>query len=165
MAEVEALLATGLEPAALQGVIDREEDWLANDLRVGIGQLTGSRTQTVGRPHGGTQPILLARPTSAVTVLDNGVTRTDVAILGGIRVAALWVGPQITLTYTPRDESQVKRVLFELVRMAVSNSPYRQEATGGQSYSRPLEVDTMRERLAVTLHPALRAGASVRVGQ
>jgi hypothetical protein len=163
-ADVEALVASGLAPDVLQGLIDREEDWLATDLRFGIGQLVDARTQTVWR-HG-SQPILLARPTLAVSVVDNGVARTDVALLGGIRVAphGLWVGPLVEITYTPSDLARVKRILLELIRIAVSDSPYRQEATEGHSYSRPLEVETMRGRLALTLHPALRAGASVRIG-
>jgi len=165
-ADVEALVASGIAPDALQGVIDREENWLATDLAVGIGQLIGSRTQTVWRVHGHGQPILLARPTAAVAVKDNGITRTDIALLGGIRVEPLngrWVGPTVELTYTPTDEPQVRRVALELIRIALSDSPYRQEGTEGHSYSRPLEVETMRERLASTLHPALRAGASVRI--
>lgn len=166
-ADVEALLATGLEPVALQGIIDRDEDWLATDLTAGIGELTGSRTQRVWRPPANcTRPILLARPTDAVEVVDNGVTRTDVVLLGNIRVEpsnGLWVGPAIDLTYEPRDLLQVKRILIELVRLSVSDSPYRQEATEGHSYSRPSDVETMRQRLAARLHPASRAGASIQI--
>lgn len=152
--EVEAVMSTGLEPAALQGVIDRDEDWLAFDPRVGIGQLAGERDQTVWRPGGSREPILLPRTTDAVVVLDNGAA-VEVELLGRSRVeptSGRWRGPKIVLTYTPNDVERVKRVLFDLFRMTYTSSPFGQEATEGHSYSRPRELDAQRCELARTLH-------------
>jgi hypothetical protein len=165
-AAVEELMATGLDPAALQGVIDREQDWLANDPRNGIGQLIGERTQTTWRPGGGSDPILLRRPADSVEVKDNGVARIDVVLFNNIRLEplnGLWVGPAIEITLTPIDELQVKRVLLELIRLTLSASPYRSESTEGHSYLRPQEIDAQRAGLANSLHPALSGATSVRI--
>lgn len=164
VAEVEALMATGLDPVAVQGVIDREEDWLANDLANGIGQLQGERTVSLypPAPHA---PLNLTRPTiaSSLTVVDNGVTRTDVVLLNQLVLEpgnGRWVGPLVTVKYTPSDVLQVKRVLFELIRGTLAASPYAAESQEGHSGT--LEPG-QRERLARSLHPALVTGASIRL--
>jgi hypothetical protein len=173
--EVEALMATGLAPAALQGVIDRDEDRAANSPRYGIGQLVGERTQDVWRPMGGSDPILLRRPTDAfggggsgdsLLVVDNGVTRTDVLLFNGIRLEplnGLWVGPKIEITYTPIDELQVKAQLFEMIQLTVTFTPFSSESNEGHSYTRPRNIEDMRAAIMAPLHPALARGASVRI--
>lgn len=164
-ADVEALISPGLESDALQDLIDREEDWLANDSEVGIGELTGARTQTIWVQPGDADPLLLRRPTDefggagsggSLDVLDNGVARDDVELTGPARIEARnggWTGPKVEITYTPTDELRVKRVVIELVRLALSSSPYNQEATEGRSYSRSKPVEFQRAQLARSLHP------------
>jgi hypothetical protein len=164
--EVEALMATGLVPAALQGVIDRAEDRLANDSTLGIGLLVGERTQTVQRPLGGSDPILLKRPTAAISLKDNGVTRTDIAFFPPIRVEpldGLWVGPEIEIKYTPTDELQVKAKLFEAFRLVLTSTPFSSESNEGHSYTRPREIEAQWREIMRSLHPALGLGASVRI--
>lgn len=173
--EVEALMSTGLEDDALQGVIDREEDWLANDARVGIGQLTGERTQRIYVARGDNDPLLLRRPTSidaggsggTFRVEDGGVELDDVVLTGPARIertsAQVWTGPFVDVTYTPTDAGAVKRALIELVQLTITASPYGQEATEGHSYSRPDDVYQMRESLARTLNPHRGAG-TVKLG-
>lgn len=164
-AEVEGLMATGIDPDVVQDVIDREEDWLANDPLVGIGQLAGERTQLIWVEPGDADPLLLQRPTDAfggggsgdsLLVLDGGLERTDAVLTGPARIERRgggWRGPTVEVTYTPTDELRVKRALLELVRLTLTASPYRQEATEGHSYSRPQELQAMREELARSLHP------------
>ena len=70
---VAALMSPGIETADLVLVIEREEDWLANDPVDGIGQLVGERTDVLWVAPGDDRPLLLARPTAGVEVVDGGV--------------------------------------------------------------------------------------------
>ena len=70
---VAALMSPGIEAADLTLVIEREEDWLANDPVDGIGQLVGERVDTIWVTPGDARPLLLRRPTTAVEVVDGGV--------------------------------------------------------------------------------------------
>jgi len=137
-AEARALIETSLGDVALQGVIDREEAWLARR----IGALSGSRTQTFHvRAADADDPLWLRRPTSAVTVTDDGVVLggTDVRLLrdGAMieKVTGAWTGP-VAVLYTPNDADEVRRVVVELIRIGVSASPYESESIGDYSYSR-----------------------------
>ncbi|HET7030364.1 MAG TPA: hypothetical protein VFI34_07620 [Candidatus Limnocylindrales bacterium] len=180
--DVEALMATGIAPAALQKVIDREEDWLANDPRVGIGQLVGERTQTVWVQILERRDLLIQRPTDehggagsggSLVVVDNGVelTSDEFALVGPARITHLWAGfpngpwngPKVEITYTPTDQVRVEETILELVRLRLSASPYNQEASEGHSYTRPKDLQAMREDLARSLHPH-RGPMSTRLG-
>ena len=132
IAEVRALVQTGLSDADLQAVIDREEAFLAR--RVGL--LSGPRTVTVLRPTESTVFRLL-RPATTATVTDNGVVTTVALIAERYieRVAGYWIGP-VAITYTPTDAAEVKRVVIELVRLALSGSTYASETIGDYSYTR-----------------------------
>lgn len=164
-AEASALISTGLGDAALQGVIDREEAWLARR----IGALSGSRTQTFHvRAADADDPLHLRRPTSAVTVTDNGVATTAIRLLrDGSAVestAGTWTGP-VAVTYTPNDADEVRRVIVELIRLAVSASPYESEDIGDYSYSRggfDRSPDAQRQALVRDLIPR-RGPGSVRL--
>lgn len=173
--QVEALIASGLTPVALQGIIDREEDWLATDPVVGIGQLIGVRTQRIWIIPGSAEPLLLKRPTDefggqgsggSLVVEDAGVERTDVILSGPARIEALnatWAGPFVEAIYAPIDQSSVERALFDLIRLTITASPYQAENSEGHSYTRPQELQDMREAIARSLDPH-RGNASVVLG-
>lgn len=166
-AEVRGLMAPGIGNDALTGVIAREEDWLANDPIVGIGQLEGSRTETFVRAWPLDAPRMLARPATLVAVTDGGVVlgTDEVTVVDRCMVArasGAWRFP-IVVTYEPDDREQVRRVVLELVRLALSASPFHQEGTEGHSYTRSRNVEQMRRALARPLRPHRRT-ASVPFG-
>ena len=66
---VAALMSPGIDADDLVLVIEREEDWLANDPVDGIGPLVGERTDVLWVAPGDARPLLLTRPTAAVTVV------------------------------------------------------------------------------------------------
>ena len=153
---VAALMSPGIDSGDLVHVIEREEDWLANDPVDGIGQLVGERTNVLWVAPGDDRPLLLARPTAAVEVVDGGVPVSPdaVRLLGGARVErdGAWRGPSVLVTSTPSDQSAVERVLLELVRLSLTSSPYTQESSDGHSYTRPTDLTVTRTRLARSLH-------------
>lgn len=169
---VAALMSPGIDPDDLVLVIEREEDWLANDPVDGIGQLVGERTDVLWVAPGDDRPLLLARPTAAIRVVDGGAS-VEVRLLDGVRVEreGAWRGPTVAVTSTPSDQAAVERVLLELVRLTLSSSPYAQESSDGHSYARPADLGVTRTRLARSLRPhrgprstRLRSGlASARV--
>lgn len=154
---VAALMSPGIDSADLVLVIEREEDWLANDPVDGIGHLVGARSDVLWVAPGDDRPLLLARPTAAVTVVDGGVALApgDVRLLDGIRIepAVAWRGPTVTISSTPTDQKAVERVLLELVRLTLSASPYQQESSDGHAYTRPADQVVTRSRLARSLRP------------
>lgn len=127
--ELKALVPSSLDDEALQGVIDREEAYLA----ARIGPLVGERTQRV-MFYDEDQPIRLQRPASSVVVSSHPdgsdpITGTEV-IGGGWRVwrtPLSWPYPttrasSLYAIYTPSDEDEVRRVLIELCRMTIASS-------------------------------------------
>lgn len=158
------MVTTPLSDDALQDVIEQQEAWLARR----IGPLTGPRTVTIPRPtrHA---PIVLARPASAVTVTDVG-TEVDVVLVGqhvyrdGVHPLP-WIGP-VTITYTPDDEAEVRRVVIELIRDGVSQTAFDSETIGDYSYSRggtSGRGGVNRAGLVRSLLPATGAPTSVRL--
>lgn len=141
IAQVRALIETDLGDSDLQGVVDREEKFLARR----IGALSGARSETF-HVYGVDRPLELRRPTSAATATDDG-TAEAVRLLGDgwlvESTAGSWDGP-VVVTYTPSDEDEVKAVVLELVRIALASSAFTQESWANTSYSKP----TMREQLA-----------------
>lgn len=154
---VAALMSPGIDTSDLVLVIEREEDWLANDPVDGIGQLVGERVDTIWVAPGDDRPLLLRRPTAAVEVVDGGVALAagEVHLLDGTRVepTGAWRGPTVTITSTPIDQPAVERVLLELVRLTLSASPYAQESSDGHSYTRPADLGVTQTRLARSLRP------------
>jgi len=154
---VAALMSPGIDAADLTLVIEREEDWLANDPVDGIGQLVGERTDTIWVTPGDGRPLLLRRPTTAVEIVDGGVALAadGIRLLGGARVEPVgaWRGPSVVVTSTPHDQAAVERVLLELVRLTLSASPYQQESSDGHAYTRPADQGVTRSRLARSLWP------------
>ena len=86
---------------------------------------------------------------------DLGVGPVQVRLLDGTRVErdGAWRGPTVEVTSTPSDQKAVERVLLELVRLALSASPYAQESSDGHSYTRPADQGVTRSRLARSLWP------------
>ncbi len=134
--EIRALVPNGLASVDLLGVIEREEAAFA---RV-IGPLTGSRTLTLydvaadGAFH-------LRRPVASVTITDNGVAVAASAFRlvddGTViqPISGAWLGP-VAITFTPTDELEVKRVVIDLVRLALTETGFESESVGDHSYSR-----------------------------
>ncbi len=153
---VAALMSPGIDAGDLVLVIEREEDWLAHDPLDGIGQLVGERTEVLWVASGDDRPLLIARPTTAVEVIDGGVPvpPDELRLLGSVRVErnGAWRGPSVAVTSTPSDRSAVERVLLELVRLSLTSSPYAQESSDGHSYTRPADLGLTRTRLARSLH-------------
>jgi hypothetical protein len=163
---VAALMSPGIDADDLVLVIEREEDWLAHDPVDGIGQLVGERVDELWVTPGDGRPLLLRRPTTAVEVVDGGVTLAagDIRLLGGTRVEPVdaWRGPTVAVTSTPNDRAAVERVLLDLVRLTLSASPYAQESSDGHAYTRPADQGVTRSRLARSLWPH-RGARSVRL--
>ena len=138
-AMVRALIDTDLLDADLAAVIAREEAALAR----AIGPLAGARTETAyitWHPANDGLPVVLRRPTAAVTVTDNAVAVAGVTLRGDGRVVertdgGRWAGP-VALTYTPNDTLEVERVVIELVRLTLTETGYLSETIGEYSYQR-----------------------------
>ena len=139
LAEVRALVTTPLSDIDLQAVIDREEAWLTGK----VGQLSGPRTDEYLPGYGDT-PLYLRRRAESVAILDAGValaasefvfTPSTGMIRRGWPSAAGWQAP-VSVTYTPSDLSDVKRVVIELVRGTVGESILQSETIGAYSYTR-----------------------------
>ena len=159
-AQIEKLMVTGLDAPTLTALIAREEAWLADDPLVGIGQLVGERTLKI-RVRDPWLDLKLQRPPDPETleVRDNGAVLTaDVgyALVSAAAIRRLtgpWVGPIVEVDLTPVDGPAVTSAVIELVRLAVSASPFRQESTEGHSYTKPAELQQMREDIARSVHP------------
>lgn len=141
LAEVRALVNTGMGDVDLQALIDREEAWLAGR----VGPLAGERVDTF-RPGFTDTVIYLRRRTDAVVVTDNGATLvadTDYVFTpasGSIRRGtttspAAWQGV-VTVTWTPTDEADVKRAVIELVRGTLGETGFESETIDNYSYTR-----------------------------
>lgn len=160
-ADVRALVKSSASDGDLQAIIDREEAYLARELRAPI---AGERTQQVWRlpfQHSYSD-ITLMRPTDAVTtVVDNGVTldlsRIRLLDTGGVIELAdgPWSGPLIEVTYTPNDELEVVRVVVELCRLTLQETGYSEEQIGTYRYSRgrslatPMQIQASSRRTLV----------------
>lgn len=156
--ELRALVQSPLADEPLTDIIAREESWLAHR----IGPLAGVVTQQFWLMMSDADSTLyLARPTDAVAVNDGGIVLTDAQVrllergTAIEKVLGYWngttdrqLGP-VAVTYTPNDEADVKKVLIDLVRLAVSETGFNAETIGQYSYTR----DKLKqpERLAASL--------------
>lgn len=166
VAEARALVSTDLSDADLQKVIDREEAELA----ARIGLLTGARTETLYPDHS-TERVYLRRPTTAVTVTNDGEAVTLGDDDGEYRLvkngSALHLvndnwGEVVTAAYTPSDELRVKRVIIELIRLTITETGFVSERIGQYSYQRaqtPGAAQSTREALIRSLLPNLGLGS------
>lgn len=129
-----------------QDMIDEQEAWLARR----IGPLEGPRTETFYTGVSGTYGKLgLRRYTDSVVLVDGATTvntghyrlvDNGSAVQRRYESPTLWwTGPYVTATYTPNDEDEVRKVLFQLVEIQVdphANTPYNSEQIGAYSYSK-----------------------------
>jgi hypothetical protein len=150
---------------AAQDILDEQEAYLASR----IGALTGSRAETFYVGVSETRGKLgLRRPTNAVTLTDAGsaVDADHIRLVDyGASVVRTydasgrwWTGPYVVATYTPNDEVNVRRVLYDLVALAVDlPGPYMSERLGEYSYTRPVvgvfSVNAQRAALVASLMP------------
>lgn len=136
--EARALITTSLSDDDLEDVIAREEAWLARR----IGPLEGERVETFVSVDGD-EVLRLTRPALAVAVEDDSGARTDFELRGwsDIVPTGTWSG-DVLVTYTPTDESEVRRALVTAVRLTVSESAYAQQSAGG--YSATTDVSAQR---------------------
>jgi hypothetical protein len=137
-------IALPADDAVAQDIIDEQEAWLARKLR---GPLEGSRTETFHVGYNRTTgKLALARYTDAVTLTDGGVSvAADQFRLvdHGSAIERLetasslwWTGPYVGAVYTPNDEDEVRRVLFDLVAIAATPAEaHTSEQIGAYSYS------------------------------
>jgi hypothetical protein len=140
--EARALITTSLEDDDLTDVITREEAWLARR----IGPLEGSRVELFA-PTDGDEKLLLARPALTVLVDDDSGAVTDYDLRGWgdvVRTAGSWSG-EVTVTYTPSDDDEVRRVLISLVRLTLGERAFTAEAAQGYSYSAS-QLDQRQQR-------------------
>jgi hypothetical protein len=173
--DVSALVKTTLEGVSLQAVIDREEAYLASELR---SPLTGIRTQKVWRPMArhcaDASAILLLRPTDEIDELrDNGdvLDASDVRLLEGgtaVERVGYWTGPLVEVDYTPNDAANVVRVVVELCRLTLTETGFNSESVAGDyQYQRAgikpataIEIQmASRAALVRSLRPSLRSAS------
>lgn len=162
MITVEEARARGItlpsDEDAAQALVDEQEAWLARR----IGPLDEEFVETfyvgVRQARG---RLALRRFTDAVVVEDNGaaVDPDRIALLDrGASVglvypyAPWWTGPYVTVTYTPNDELEVRRVLYQL--LALEQTPdtagLQSETLGDYSYSRgAATADPVSQRAAL----------------
>ena len=160
--EILELLETDLTDLALQGVIDREEAWLASR----IGQLEGERTVVVW--PAGYGPVHLSRPADTVEVLD--AHNPAVAVPGLKRRPALHPPPHtagpapISITSTPTDEEVVRGAVIELVALALTyGGSLVSERHGAHSIQRFQTAGAyaeLREDVLRRVRPEPRMGAA-----
>lgn len=146
---------------AAQDIIDGEESYLARK----IGPLVGERTETfyvgVGATHG---KLALRRYTDAVVLTDGGVAYADFRMVDDgssiIQTYAAssrwWTGPYVAATYTPNDEDDVRRALFDLVALAAEpTGSMSSEKIGDYSYTRSVSGGQTPAQLRAVIVGAL----------
>lgn len=150
--EVRVLIATGIEEAELQSIIDREEARLAARLKT---PLTGGVDALIVRPGRIWDPLLLSRlpDPESVSVKENDIEIEVVVDGARVRRATGSWHPPLALAYDFADEDEVKAVVIGLIQLTLTDSPYAQEGTEGHSYSRSETVDRQRSQLIATLNP------------
>lgn len=154
LAELRAVVSTGLSDATLQAIIDREEAEIVRRR----GAAGDGATPIVETIAGGARSVFLKRAAvSVTTVTENahGTTPTTVTATG----YALWAGrgqltrlptdavwqDVVTVTYIPIDErSRRKQAIVEFVRIALERTAMKGESVAGEySYQAP-EWDSLR---------------------
>lgn len=150
------------DDAVATAIIAEEEAWLARR----IGPLEGERTETFYVGTGGTSAKLaLRRYTSSVVVTD-GSAELDTGLVrlidDGSAIERLdtssgvpwsWVGPYVSVTYTPNDADEVRSALYKLLTIAVdphANGPYLSEDLGDYGYDKG-EVSSTNHAKAVVV--------------
>jgi len=169
VAELRALVNTGLNDALLQAIIDREELEIAR--RLGAAS-DGTTTSIVETKPGSSANVYTRRPIASVTLLREqqilggtfavlAATQYHVwtaegrierlpAITGGALAwssGGAW-GPLVEVTYIPTDDrGRRKTAIVEFVRIALERTAMKGESVAGEySYTAP-EWDELRAKL------------------
>jgi len=158
VAELRAVVNTGLNDALLQAIIDREELEIAR--RLGAAS-DGSTTTIVETKPGGWANVYTRRPIASVTqIRDRADLSGTLAVVsassysvwtdeGRIErlLGALW-GAQVEITYIPVDDRERRKMATcEFVRIALERTTMKGESVAGEySYTAP-EWDTLRATL------------------
>lgn len=149
--EARALITTSLDDDDLEAVILREEDWLARR----VGPLTGERVETFVTADGD-EALMLMRRTLGVVVTDGSGDVSAFELRGWgdvLRTSGSWSG-DVTVTYEPDDESEVKKALITLVRLTLNESAYQAQSAGG--YSSTISLQDQRTQRYVAWRTLLR---------
>jgi hypothetical protein len=157
--EVNALIAHGLPEEDLLVLIAREESRLAS--RLGT-PLTGSIELTL-RPRRTTDPILLPRmPLAGSVDVTDDAGAVDVDTAGAVvtRRSGFWATPT-TVAFEIDDLAEVKSAIIDLIRLALTASPYLQESAEGHSSTRSGTVERNRAQIIAQLNPHRRRSVSV----
>ena len=135
-----AVVATDLDDAALLFIIDDEEAELVRR----YGAHGDGATPTIATINGGLELLFLPRRAVSVSSVRERVyggtyatvASTSYALSGAgqvTRIGALWA-PQIEVTYVPADDRALRRrVLIELVRIALEQTGYTSVSVAGVS--------------------------------
>jgi len=158
VAELRAVVNTGLNDALLQAIIDREELEIAR--RLGAAS-DGSTTSIVETKPGGWANVYTRRPIASVTqIRDRADLSGTLAVVSASSYnvwtdegrierlfGALW-GAQVEITYIPVDDRERRRLATcEFVRIALERTTMKGESVAGEySYTAP-EWDALRATL------------------
>ena len=176
--ETRAVIDTALTDAQLSAVIAREE---AELIRLCGAHGDGS-TAIVERHNGGGADLFLARRPASVTSVAElylGSTATTLTASqyylrpggvlsrlpsgipwGGGGVWGTGNGYVVTVTYVPEDDRPLRRqVLLELIRIALSQSPYTQETAASAAGSHSYTMRSSWERARANQYARLRMAA------
>ncbi len=143
-----------LESADLVEIIDAEEAYLA----ARIGTLTGPYVQTfAGTGYG---PLRLNRRVASITSISDDGTAVDAGnytLVDGQRIVAgwgdwYWMGP-VVVTAALDDESIVRNVLVDLIRLRLSDTGNESESAQGQSRSNVKTAEERRDEIIRILMP------------
>ncbi len=164
IAEVRALISTGLSDADLQDVIDREEAWM---IRAFGAHYTAGQSVTEIFAGERTRSLYLRRPIATVTSItadgetldsddyrlwgDEGrIERLPIGSLWGWRgEGGIWFEETITVVYTPQDDNDLRKsALIDLLRLTLNRSGLKSESVAGEySYTAFENTDAERARV------------------
>lgn len=174
-AEVQALVDTSVSSANLDIIITREEAEIIRRYGAHYTDVNTAITETHVREDGdGSENLFLARPILSVSSVSEKSTLTAdasaltenthyVTVADQGRLIRLGGWPQenrtgwgriITVNYVPQDDTERrKRVIIELIRLALAREGYESENIAGEySYHAPKEGwDVARQRLIASL--------------
>lgn len=161
VAELRALVPSGLTDPQLQTVIDREEAWLV--ARYGPHYVDANTAFAEVRSGGG-MLLFVQRPVLSVSSVSESLNLGDTATtLAGsayhLRAAegcltrlpkgTLW-GEEVTVTYVPRDDNALRKaVLIDLLRLTLTRTGLKGESVAGEySYTAADNWDAERVQIA-----------------
>lgn len=142
VAQLRAVVQSALTDAELEAVIDDEEAELVRRL----GPHGDGATTVVERVTASGDVLFVSRPVASVTSITSSGTAVSSALyttaLGGgqiLHTGAGWPTGALLVTYVPADDQpRRRRVLIELVRLALEQTAFQGESVAGEhSYTAP----------------------------